>query len=190
MCIQVYIEASERRNDFLDWLFNHPYRPQVDGMTYDGIDLSIDLRDMILGDSNGINSGGGSGGGGLLRRAALLLLPEGGGGGQRAGEQQQQEEVFCVTKYSMLTVLSGLWLLIKLLWPQSLTATQGAASAEGSSSAALWISLMSFVLFVVTAHIQRLRTHVAAVEGALLELRDLAAIPNANAAAATAKKQR
>ena len=95
-----------------------------------------------------------------------------------------------MTKYSMLTVLSGLWLLIKLLWPQSLTATQGAGSAEGSSSAALWISLMSFVLFVVTAHIQRLRTHVAAVEGALLELRDLAAIPNANAAAATAKKQR
>ena len=54
--------------------------------------------------------------------------------------------------------------------------------------AGLWV--LSFVLFVVTAHIQRLRTHVAAVEGALLELRDLAAIPNANAAAATAKKQR
>ena len=98
-----------------------------------------------------------------------------------------------MTKYSMLTVLSGLWLLIKLLWPQSLTATQGAGSGgsgEGSSSAALWISLMSFVLFVVTAHIQRLRAHVAAVEGALKELRDLAAIPNANAAVGTAKKQR
>ena len=53
-----------------------------------------------------------------------------------------------VTKYTMLMVFSGLWLLFHLLWD----AVNGA-----SGERELWISLLSFVLYVVASYIHKLK---------------------------------
>ena len=56
------------------------------------------------------------------------------------------EGKYTITKYCLLTVVSGLWLLVNLLWPAS----------EGGETV-VWISLVSFLLYVVTAHIHWLK---------------------------------
>ena len=50
----------------------------------------------------------------------------------------------------MLTMFSGMWLLVHLLWPW------GDASGERG----LWVSLLSFVLYVVAAYIHKLKAEL------------------------------
>lgn len=99
----------EQKNEIQDALFNHPYRPKVDGITYAGIDMT--------------------GFPGL-------------------------DGVYVFTKYSMFSAVSGLWLIVNLMWPAS----------EGGDTA-VWVSLISFLLYVVTTYIYKLQGELRALRG-------------------------